>query len=121
MTNDDRILNILGELTTNVSTILQEQQAQRIDIRSLQKDVSALKDSMDNVKDGINNMVTKDDLEKVKIELKDNIEAAKTELKDHIETAKIEVKAEISKPLKNHTIRITNLEDHSGISDPTKH
>jgi len=43
MTNDDKMLKILDELSTNVATILVEQQAQRIDIRSIQRDVSYLK------------------------------------------------------------------------------
>jgi uncharacterized protein YhaN len=100
MTNEDKVLTILGELSKNVATILEEQQAQRTDIRSLQRNVSDIKVDM----------ASKDDLEKVKVELEDKIE-----------TAKIELKAEIAKNSKNHNTRLTNIEEHVGITDPTKH
>lgn len=100
MTNNDKILTILGELSKNVATILEEQQAQRTDIRSLQHDMSSMKADM----------ARKNDLEEVKIELKDDIE-----------TAKIEVKAEIAKTSKSHNTRLTNLEEHLRLTDPTKH
>jgi hypothetical protein len=105
MTNDDKIFTILGELSKNVATILEEQQAQRTDIRSLQRDVSYLKI----------------DIETGKTELITKIETVKTELRTEIETVKIELKSEIAKNSKNHNTRLTNIEEHVGIIDPTKH
>lgn len=94
MTNDDKILKILDVISKNVATILKEQQAQRTDIRSLQRDVSYLRI---------------------------DIETGKAELVTKLETVKLELKADIAKTLKTHAGRLTNLEEHTGISDPTKH
>ncbi|HSX09960.1 MAG TPA: hypothetical protein VLF93_07425 [Candidatus Saccharimonadales bacterium] len=53
--------------------------------------------------------------------LKGDIESVKTELITKIEKAKIELKSEITKNVKNTNIRLTYLEEHLGITDPTKH
>ena len=116
MTSDDKILKILDALSLNVATILQEQQAQRTDIRSLQRDVSYLKIDIET---GKSELVTK--MEKIEEKIEDKIEAVRAELKADIETAKIELKSEVSKTLKAHSQRLTNLEEHVGIADPTKH
>ena len=96
MTHDKKILQLLEGLSTNVSTILEEQQSQRIDIRSLQKDVSKINATM----------ATKTDLDHVRNELKADIQ---------------DLRAEVTRILKVHDKRLANLEDNAGLTDPTKH
>ena len=116
MTNDDKMFKVLDELSTNIATVLAEQQAQRTDIRSLQREVSSLKIGIETVKTELTIKI-----ETVKTELITKIEAVKTELEEDIETTKLEVKSEIARTSKNHNTRLANLEEHVGISDPTKH
>lgn len=84
---------ILVGLADNMATVLEEQQAQRSDIRSLHTEVHASKE-----------------------ELKSEILSARTEAR----ADSIDVKAAVMKPLKDHEQRIDALEDAAGIPHPDK-
>lgn len=89
MAHEDRILKLLDELSTNVSTVLEEQHAQRSDIRSIQA-----------------MMATKDDLAGAEARLKLDIHALRSEvsaaLKTHEERLRnLEERAGISDPTKH--------------------
>lgn len=84
---------ILEAIGSHVGTILEEQQAQRIDLRSLHTEVHATKE-----------------------ELKSEILSARAEAKAEI----IDLKATTMKPLKDHEKRIDALEDNTGIPHPDK-
>ena len=84
---------ILAGLGATAGTILDEQQAQRVDIRSLHKEVHASKD-----------------------ELKAEIRAARAEAK----MDNVDLKATAIRQLKDHEKRIDALEDATGIPHPDK-
>jgi DNA anti-recombination protein RmuC len=117
MTNDDKILKILDVLSMNVATVLEEQHAQRTDIRLIHRDVSELKEDISVMKDEVSA------LQKGQSNMKKDIAIIKANMatKNDIETAKIELKSEISRNSKAHNRRLTNLEEHVGVGDPTKH
>ena len=85
-----KMLSVLG---SHVGTILEEQQAQRIDIRSLHTELHASKE-----------------------ELKAEILSARAEAK----ADSIDLKAIAMKQLKDHEQRIDALEDDAGIPHPDK-
>ena len=82
---------VLAGLAATVGTILEEQQAQRIDIRSLHEEVHATKE-----------------------ELKSEILSSRAEAKRNT----IDLKATVSRKLKGHEQRIDDLEDEAGIPHP---
>jgi hypothetical protein len=84
---------ILTVITANVGTILEEQQAQRIDIRSFHTELHASKD-----------------------ELKAEILSARAEAK----ADSVDLKATAMKRLKDHEKRIDALEENAGIPHPDK-
>jgi SMC interacting uncharacterized protein involved in chromosome segregation len=87
----DRQGKILTGLTGTMSTILEEQQAQRIDIRSLHDELHATKE-----------------------ELKSEILSSRAEAKRNI----IDLQATVGRKLKGHEQRIDELEDEAGIPHP---
>jgi len=84
---------LLTGVAANMGTVLEEQQAQRIDIRSLHTEVHASKD-----------------------ELKSEILSARAEAK----ADSIDLKATAMRQLKDHEKRIDALEDITGIPHPDK-
>jgi chromosome segregation ATPase len=90
LTQQGTLLNGIG---ANMGTVLEEQQAQRLDIRSLHTEVHESKE-----------------------ELKAEIKAARTEAK----ADSVDVKATVMRPLKDHEKRIDELEDAAGIPHPDK-
>jgi hypothetical protein len=104
MTTDDKILKILGALTDNVATVLEEQQAQRTDIRYIQRE-----------------MATKQDLEEVRTEMatKTDIEEVRNEIVD-LKIEMHDIKVSLTKKVNSHEKRIDNLEKHTGIPNPDK-
>ena len=84
---------LLTGLTANMATVLEEQQAQRVDIRSLHTEVHASRE-----------------------ELKGEIRAARDEAKRD----NIDLKATVVKKIQSHERRITNIEEHDGIENPDK-
>ena len=84
---------ILTALAPNVGTILEEQQAQRIDIRSLHTELHASKD-----------------------ELKAEILSARAEAK----ADSVDLKATAMRRIKDHEKRIDALEENAGIPHPDK-
>ena len=82
---------ILAGLAATVGTILDEQQAQRIDIRSLHDEVHATKE-----------------------ELKSEILSSRAEAKRNA----IDLQATLSRKIKGHDQRIDDLEDEAGIPHP---
>ena len=84
---------LLTGVAANTGTVLEEQQAQRIDIRSLHTEVHASKD-----------------------ELKAEILSARAEAK----ADSIDLKATAMRQLKDHEKRIDALEDITGIPHPNK-
>ena len=84
---------LLAGIADNMATFLTEQQAQRIDIRSLHTEVHASKD-----------------------ELKAEILSARAEAK----ADSIDLKATAMRQLKDHEKRIDALEDITGIPHPNK-
>jgi hypothetical protein len=80
-------------IADNMATFLTEQQAQRIDIRSLHTEVHAAKD-----------------------ELKAEIISARAEAK----ADNMDLKATAMRPLKDHEKRIDALEEEAGIPHPDK-
>ena len=84
---------LLAGMADNMATFLTEQQAQRIDIRSLHTEVHAAKD-----------------------ELKSEILSARSEAK----ADNMDLKATVIRQLKDHEKRIDALEEEVGIPPPTK-
>jgi chromosome segregation ATPase len=84
---------LLNGIAAGMGTVLEEQQAQRMDIRSLHTEVHASKE-----------------------ELKAEIKAARAEAKRD----NVDLKATVVKQLKNHEKRIDALEDAAGIPHPDK-
>ena len=87
----DRQGKILTGLTGTTGTILEEQQAQRIDIRSLHEELHATKE-----------------------ELKSEILSSRAEAKRNT----IDLQATLSRKIKGHDQRIDDLEDEAGIPHP---
>jgi len=85
--------NILAGLGATAGTILEEQQAQRIDIRSLHTEVHSSKE-----------------------ELKAEILSSRAEAK----MENVDLKATVVRQLKDHEKRIDELEDATGIPHPDK-
>jgi regulator of replication initiation timing len=82
---------VLAGLTATVGTILEEQQAQRIDIRSLHEELHATKE-----------------------ELKSEILSSRAEAKRNT----IDLKATLGRKIKGHDQRIDVLEDEASIPHP---
>ena len=85
---------LLTSLTANMATVLEEQQAQRVDIRTLHTEVHASRE-----------------------ELKGEIRAARAEAKRD----NIDLKATVVKKIQSLDRRTSNIEDQSGIENPEKH
>ena len=85
---------LLTGLTATTATLLEEQQAQRSDIRSLHTEVHASRE-----------------------ELKEEIRAARAEAKRD----NIDLKASVVKKIQSLDRRTSNIEDQSGIENPEKH
>src|ERR671926_1661139 len=89
---------ILTGLTATVGTILEEQQAQRIDLRSLHIDIRSLHEELHATKE----------------ELKSEILSSRAEAKRNT----IDLQAAVVRTLKGHEQRIDDLEDKAGIPHP---
>src|SRR3954471_23894019 len=85
---------LLTGLTASMATVLEEQQAQRSDIRSLHTEVHASRE-----------------------ELKEEIRAARAEAKRD----NMDLKATVVKKIQSLDRRTSNIEDQSGIESPEKH
>jgi DNA repair ATPase RecN len=85
---------LLTGLTATTATVLEEQHAQRSDIRSLHTEVHASRE-----------------------ELKGEIRAAREEAKRD----NMDLKAAVVKKIQSVDRRVTNIEDQSGIENPEKH
>ncbi len=85
---------LLTGLTATTATVLEEQQAQRSDIRALHTEVHASRE-----------------------ELKEEIRAARDEAKQN----NMDLKATVVKKIQSLDRRTTNIEDQSGIENPEKH
>jgi chromosome segregation ATPase len=85
---------LLTGLTATTATVLEEQHAQRSDIRSLHTEVHASRE-----------------------ELKGEIRAAREEAKRD----NMDLKATVVKKIQSLDRRTTNIEDQSGIENPEKH
>src|SRR5215217_6577492 len=85
---------LLTGLTATTATVLEEQQAQRSDIRSLHTEVHETRE-----------------------ELKGEIRAARAEAKQD----NMDLKATVVKRFQSDERRITNIEEHEGIENPEKH
>jgi chromosome segregation ATPase len=85
---------LLTGLTATTATVLEEQHAQRSDIRSLHTEVHESRE-----------------------ELKGEIRAARAEAKRD----NIDLKATVVKRFQSDERRITNIEEHEGIENPEKH
>ena len=85
---------LLTGLTATTATVLEEQHAQRSDIRSLHTEVHESRE-----------------------ELKGEIRAARAEAKRD----NIDLKATVAKRFQSDERRITNIEEHEGIENPEKH
>jgi chromosome segregation ATPase len=85
---------LLTGLTANMATVLEEQQAQRSDIRSLHTEVHESR-------------------EEVKGEIR--------EARDEAKRDTIDLKATVVKRFQSDERRITNIEEHEGIENPEKH
>jgi len=85
---------LLTGLTATTATVLEEQHAQRSDIRSLHTEVHETRE-----------------------ELKGEIRAARDEAKRD----SIDLKASVVKRFQSDERRITNIEEHEGIENPEKH
>ena len=94
----DRQGKVLTGLTGTVGTILEEQQAQRIDIRSLHIDIRSLHEELHATKE----------------ELKSEILSSRAEAKRNT----IDLQAAVVRTLKGHEQRIDELEDEAGIPHP---
>jgi len=89
---------LLTGIAQTVGTILEEQQAQRVDIRSLHEDASSLHNELHATKE----------------ELKSEILASRAEARRDT----IDLKASVVRKLKGHEERIDALEDATGIPHP---
>jgi hypothetical protein len=85
---------LLTGLTATTATVLEEQHAQRSDIRSLHTEVHETRE-----------------------ELNGEIRASRAEAK----MENVELKATVVKRLQSDERRITNIEEHEGIENPEKH
>ena len=85
---------LLTGLTASMATVLEEQQAQRSDIRSLHTEVHETRE-----------------------EVKGEVRAARDEAKQD----NMDLKATVVKKIQSLDRRTTNIEDHSGIENPEKH
>jgi chromosome segregation ATPase len=85
---------LLTGLTATMATVLEEQQAQRSDIRSLHTEVHESRE-----------------------EVKGEIREARAEAKRDT----IDLKATVVKRFQSDERRITNIEEHEGIENPEKH
>jgi hypothetical protein len=85
---------LLTGLTATTATVLEEQHAQRSDIRSLHTEVHETRE-----------------------ELKGEIRAARDEAKRD----SIDLKASVVKRFQSDERRITNIEEHEGLENPEKH
>ena len=97
---EDRRGKLLTGIADIASTILQEQHAQRTDIRSLHDQAHSLHDELHATKE----------------ELKSEILAARAEAKRDT----MDLKAAVVRKLKGHEQRIDELEDVAGIPHPDK-
>jgi Fic family protein len=84
---------LLNGITATVGTVLEEQQSQRVDIRSLHTEVHETRE-----------------------ELKGEIRAARAEAK----ADNIDLKATVVKKIQSLDRRVTNIEEHEGIENPDK-
>jgi chromosome segregation ATPase len=91
---------LLTGVAANMGTVLEEQQAQRMDIRSLHTDMGSLHTELHAVKD----------------ELKAEIISARAEAKADI----MDLKATVTRQHKEHGKRIDALEEEVGIPNPDK-
>ncbi len=91
---------LLTGVAANMGTVLEEQQAQRMDIRSLHTDMGALHAEIHSAKD----------------ELKAEILSARSEAK----ADNMDLKATVIRQLKDHEKRIDALEEEVGIPHPDK-
>ena len=89
----DHHSKLLTGLTANTATVLEEQQAQRVDIRSLHTEVHESRE-----------------------ELKGEVRAAREEAKRD----NIDLKATVVKKIQRLDRRTTNIEHHEGIENPDK-
>jgi chromosome segregation ATPase len=92
--------NLLNGIAANMATILEEQQAQRMDIRSLHTNMASLHEEVHASKE----------------ELKAEIRAARDEAKQD----NIDLKATVVKKIQSVDRRVTNIEEHEGIENPDK-
>jgi hypothetical protein len=92
---------LLTGLTATTATLLEEQQAQRVDIRTLHTEVHESREEL------------KGEIEEVKSEVR----AARAEAKRD----NIDLKATVVKRFQSDERRITNIEEHEGIENPEKH
>jgi len=92
---------LLTGLTATTATVLDEQQAQRSDIRSLHTEVHASREEL------------KGEIEEVKGEVRAAREEAKQDNMD--------LKATVVKKIQSLDRRTSNIEDQSGIENPEKH
>ena len=92
---------LLNGVAATMGTVLEEQQAQRVDIRSLHTEVHESREEL------------KGEIEEVKSEVR----AARAEAKRD----NIDLKATVVKRFQSDERRITNIEEHEGIENPEKH
>jgi hypothetical protein len=92
---------LLTGLTANMATVLEEQHAQRSDIRSLHTEVHKTREEV------------KGEIEEVKGEVR----AARDEAKRD----NMDLKATVVKKTQSLDRRVTNIEEHEGIENPEKH
>ena len=97
----DRMGKLLTGLTATTATVLEEQHAQRSDIRSLHTEVHASREE------------AKGEIEEVKGEVRAAREEAKRDNMD--------LKATVGKKIQSLDRRTTNIEDQSRIENPEKH
>ena len=97
----DRMGKLLTGLTATTATVLEEQHAQRSDIRTLHTEVHASREEV------------KGEIEEVKGEIR----AARAEAKRD----NMDLKATVAKRFQSDERRITNIEEHEGIENPEKH
>jgi outer membrane murein-binding lipoprotein Lpp len=92
---------LLTSLTATTATVLEEQQAQRVDIRSLHTDMQSLHSEVHASKE----------------EVKGEIRAARAEAKRD----NMDLKATVGKKIQSLDRRTTNIEEQSRIENPEKH
>ena len=91
---------LLNGITATMATVLEEQQSQRQDIRSLHTELHEIREEL------------KGESEEVKGEVRAAREEAKRDNMD--------LKATVVKKIQSHEGRLTNLEEHDGIENPDK-